>query len=51
MKAFAMQIWEMSSGEFAFWLMAFVGVLGVLWFLATELQLSRMKRMARNGIR
>ena len=47
MKALALEIWEMPSGEFALWTIAFFGVIVVVRFIAAELDLSRVKRMAR----
>lgn len=51
MKDFAMTVWNMPSGEFVLWSLVLFVAVGVVRYLATELQLSRMKRMARNGIR
>jgi Flp pilus assembly protein TadB len=51
MKDFAMTVWNMPSGEFVLWALVLLGAAGVVRYLATELQISRMKSMARNNIR
>jgi len=51
MKDFAMTVWNMPSGEFILWTLVLLCAVGIVRYLATEIQLSRMQRMARNGIR
>jgi hypothetical protein len=51
MKAFAMQIWEMPADEFAWKALAVVTILMALRFIATEINIGRMKRMTRMGLR
>lgn len=51
MKALAMQIWEMPADEFAWKALGVVVILVVLRFIATEINIGRMKKMARKGLR
>ena len=51
MKALAMQIWEMPAMEFAGLMFGAAVVVAIVQYVRTELHISRMKRMARQGLR
>lgn len=47
MKAFALEIWEMPANEFGWKAFAVVAILIAARWIATEINIGRMKRVAR----
>ena len=51
MKALAIQVWEMPALEFAGLMIVAAIFVAIVQYARTELHISRMKRMARQGLR